>query len=291
MIDRRELLKTLCVAGGTAVVGRDLAAEQSPGRTADEPFGVLVDTTRCLGCRMCEYACAAENGLPDPPADVDGVRTTSPAQWTVVNRYETDKGSITVKRQCMHCTVPACASACLTRAMHKTGPGPVAWTSSKCMGCRFCMISCPYDMPKFEYDSPVPKIQKCNMCVARLEAGKPPACVENCPAQALTFGRRAELVDIGRARIYGEPDKYVHHIYGEQEVGGSNWMYLAAVPFGQLGFPASIGTTAFPTYTKEFLYAVPVVLTLLPPMLLAMSRATRGDASDGEQGHREENGA
>ncbi len=289
---RREVLKTMCAAGGAALVGGRLGAQEvGPGFPDGHRRSVLIDTTRCMGCRMCEYACASANGLPEPESKIDRSeeRKTSPSQWSVVNRYETDVGAVNVKRQCMHCLQPACASACLTKAMHLTADGPVVWDIDKCMGCRFCMISCPFDVPKFEYDSPVPKIQKCQMCWERLREGERPACVENCPAGALAFGTRTEMLDLARDRIYHNPDKYVHHIYGEHEAGGTSVLYLAAVPFEELGFRTDLGTTAYPIYTKEFLYAVPLVLTLAPPFLLALSRAsrTRGPSHGSEEGSRE----
>jgi len=272
----------MCAAGGAALAARGAEAQEST-ELAREPVGVLVDTTRCLGCRMCEYACAEANGLPAPETEVDfsQERTTTPTQWSVVNRYETSAGPVTVKRQCFHCLQPACASACLTRAMYKTPDGPVTWRESKCMGCRFCMVSCPFDVPKFQYDSAVPKVQKCQLCWERLQHGEQPACVANCPAGALTFGRRADLLEEARSRIYQNPDGYFHHIYGEQEAGGTSWLYLASVPFEQIGFKTDVGTEAYPTYAKEFLYAVPLVLTLVPPLLLGMSKArNRSDEDD-----------
>ena len=288
-MNRRSAVKTLCVATGSTLVGKNLAARE-PRRTNGaavpaDPMSILIDTTKCIGCRMCEVACARENGLPTPPEKVDFTveRTTTTDQWTVVNRYETDDGPVHVKKQCMHCLQPACASACLTKAMLKTPEGPVIWRGDKCMGCRFCMISCPFDVPKFEYDSANPRIQKCQMCWDRLGEGEQPACVANCPAKATVFGRRSELLDIANQRIYSEPDKYVHSIYGEHEVGGTSVLYLASVPFDQLGFRTDLGTAAFPTFTRDFLYAVPFVLTLFPPFLLALSKATRSDASDMEE--------
>ncbi|MBI3983259.1 MAG: 4Fe-4S dicluster domain-containing protein [Gemmatimonadetes bacterium] len=279
MIDRRELLKTLCVAGGAAVVGKNLSAEQPAAGPAREAMGVLVDTTKCIGCRMCEFSCAdahKDAGL-EFPEDVDftAERATSEKQWTVVNRYETDRGQVYAKKQCLHCLQPACASACLTRAMHKTPAGPVAWTANKCMGCRFCMVSCPFDMPKFEYDSAVPRIQKCVLCWERLEEGKQPACVESCPSGALSFGPRAERLEEARRRIYAEPDKYVHHVYGEHEAGGTSWLYLASVPFEQIGLPTDVGDEPYPALTREFLYSVPFVEILVPTFLLALSAATK----------------
>jgi Fe-S-cluster-containing dehydrogenase component len=252
-----------------------------------EFVGVLIDTTRCLGCRSCEFACAAANGLPEPDADDPiGERKQTPTQLCVVNRYETDIGEVYVKKQCMHCAQPACASACLTKAMLKTERGPVVWREEKCMGCRFCMISCPFDGPKFEYDSPNPKIQKCTLCWERLQKGEKPACVEECPGEALLFGNRRELLDVAKTRIYSEPDRYVHEIYGEHEVGGTGVLYLAGVPFEQLGFRTNVGTTPYPELTKEFLYGVPIVITLWPMFLLALNSAknARQEADSGTIG-------
>jgi formate dehydrogenase iron-sulfur subunit len=278
-IDRRGFLKTIGVVGATLASAG--AAKASGTKGEIDPVGVLVDTTRCIGCRTCEVMCAETYGLPEPDLMDDTVfdaeRKGSESQRTVVNRFETDAGEVFVKRQCMHCVEPACASACLTKAMAKTEQGPVVWRGSKCMGCRFCMVSCPFDAPKFEYHSANPKIQKCTLCWDRLQEGEQPACVENCPVGALQFGKRSELIEEARRRIYDDPDTYVHEIYGEDEVGGTSWLYLSAAPFDQIGFRTDLGKTAYPKYTQEFLYGVPIVLTLLPPFLLALSSATKGD--------------
>jgi len=273
-IDRRGFLVSLGLAAATVVAGSGSAAA---AENAPEPYGILIDTTRCAGCRSCEVACAEANGLPAPNLDDETVfdkpRHTSETQFTVVNRHQTSQGEVFAKRQCMHCVRPGCASACLTKAILKTRGGPVVWREDKCMGCRFCMISCPFQSAKFEYDSPVPKIMKCEMCAGRLKKGEKPACVENCPAEALAFGPRRELLDEARRRIAESPDVYVHQIYGENEVGGTSVLYLAAVPFEELGFRTDLGETPYPELTAGFLYAVPVVLTVLPPALLAISRA------------------
>ncbi len=281
-IDRRTFLKVVG-AGTAAVAGLDARAADE--RPADEALGILVDTTRCAGCRYCEVVCAETNGLPEPDPDdavLERERDPSETQFSVINRFETDVGEVFVKRQCMHCVQPACASACLTRAMYKTDDGPVIWRGQKCMGCRFCMVSCPFDMPKFEYDSANPRIRKCQLCIDRLAEGKLPACVENCPGEALTFGKRSELILEAHRRIAESPDEYYPAIYGEREVGGTSWLYLAAVPFSQLGFRTDLGEEGYPTLTREFLYGVPVVLTVLPALLLGLHKATSSrDADDG----------
>ena len=291
-MNRRDLFKVLGVAAGTTACARSARAAEPPPSVADgaDPVGVLVDTTRCIGCRMCEFGCAhangQANGLEKPSFDeaLGPNRQTTEKRWTAVQRHVVAGRAITVKRQCMHCVQPACTAACLTKAMYKTPDGPVIWRSNKCMGCRYCMVSCPFDVPKFEYHSAVPRIQKCQLCFQRVAAGEQPACVASCPAQALTFGRRNNLLDEARRRIYTEPGRYISHIYGEREAGGTSWLYLSAVPFDQIGFRTDVSTEAYPTTTKEFLYAVPLVLTLVPPLLLGLSRATDKGERGGDEG-------
>jgi Fe-S-cluster-containing dehydrogenase component len=272
---RRDFIKTGIGTGAILLTTRKSARAD----VKKEFLGVLVDTTRCIGCRSCEEACATAHGLPVPDIYDESVfekeRRTSETQWTVVNRYNTEKGTVYVKRQCMHCNQPACASACLVKAMFKTKEGPVIWRGRKCMGCRFCMISCPFDIPKFEYNSPNPKIQKCIMCWERIEKGEIPACVEACPAEALLFGKRRELLEEAKRRIYNEPEKYYHQIYGELDVGGTGWLYLSAVPFEQIGFRTDLGITPYPEFTKGFLYAVPVIFILWPSILLGLNHLTK----------------
>ncbi|MEK6754670.1 MAG: 4Fe-4S dicluster domain-containing protein [Bacteroidota bacterium] len=284
-MDRRSFVRTLGAVGGSLLAVDTLKSEES-GNTK-ELYGILIDATRCVGCRTCEEVCASAHGLPVPDTSdmsvFDKRREPTETQWTVVNRFETTAGELFAKKQCMHCVQPACASACLTKAMYKTENGPVIWREEKCMGCRFCMVSCPFDIPKFEYNSAVPKIQKCVMCWDQVREGKKPVCVENCPAEALLFGKRKELLEIARSRIYSEPDKYVHHIYGEYEAGGTGVLYLSSVPFEQLGFNTDIGTTSYPELTTGFLYAVPIVLTLWPAFLLALSNATRRNEPETER--------
>lgn len=280
---RRDMLKVLGLGAGTAITAKPLAASQAA--TTDDPVGVLVDTTRCVGCRACEYACAEANGLPAPDdaAEPTPARDMTPAQWTVVRGFEVDGQSVTVKRQCMHCLQPACTSGCLTRALYKTPDGPVTWDPGKCMGCRYCMVSCPFDVPRFEYDSANPRIQKCQLCTSRVTQGQTPACVGACPVQALTFGRRNNLLDEARTRIYSsEAGKYVRHIYGEHEAGGTSWLYISGVPFERLGFRMDLAHEGYPTFAREFLYAVPQVDILAPLFMLALARTAAANKKKNE---------
>jgi Fe-S-cluster-containing dehydrogenase component len=276
---------TLGFMGASTLAVPSVKAEET--KDDKEFVGVLVDTTRCVGCRSCEFACAEANGLPEPDDDdavLEQTRQQTPSQWTIINSYDTDKGEVFVKKQCMHCNQPACGSACLTKAMLKTKEGPVVWREDKCMGCRFCMVSCPFDIPKFEYDKVVPKIQKCIFCADRLKQGELPACVDACPEEAIVFGKRRELIDEAQTRIYSNPDKYVHQIYGEHDVGGTGWLYLSSVPFEQLGFRTDLGTTAYPEFTKEFLYAVPIVLALWPAFLMGVATTRRNKNGEENEG-------
>ena len=274
-MDRRKFLKNICAAGtATAAIPSLVSAAETA--THNEFVSVLVDTKRCIGCRECEAACATQNDLPVPDTKdksvFEEIRDTTPLQWTVVNKYETKDDVVFVKKQCMHCNQAACSTACLTEAMKKTETGPVIWREGKCMGCRYCMVSCPFNIPRFEYDSANPKIQKCIFCYERLEEGEVPACVQSCPVDALQFGPRREMVRIAHNRIYEESYAYVQHIYGEDEVGGTGWLYLSSVPFEEIGFRTDLGTEPVPELTQSFLYAVPVVFLLWPVFLNAIRR-------------------
>lgn len=276
---RKDFLKLVGIGAGTALIAKTAKAESNGKPPKGHEFvGVLQDTTRCIGCRSCEVACARENNLPVPDIKDNSLfkneRTTGVKQLTVVNRYETSRGTVYVKKQCMHCWQAACASACLTEAMYKTKDGPIIWRENKCMGCRFCMVSCPFVIPKFEYNSANPRIHKCTMCWSRLQKGQQPACVEACPTESLVFGTKRNIMGIARTRIYGRPRKYIPHIYGEYEVGGTGWLYISGVPFEEIGFRTDLGTTPVPEYTREFLYAVPGVFLMVPSLLTGLHLLT-----------------
>jgi formate dehydrogenase iron-sulfur subunit len=275
-IYRRDFLKTLGLVAGTLTVGKSFAATQ-PEKSDTEFYGILYDSTYCGGCQVCEIECADHYGFPWPEDEpVPGVkREPNETRRVAVNCYNTSKGEMYMRKACNHCNNPACASACLTKAMLKTDEGPVIWREEKCMGCRSCMIACPFDIPKFEYNSSNPKIQKCRMCFELLQEGQKPKCAENCPAEALLFGKRRDLIEIAKARIYDDPENYNHVIYGEHEVGGTGVIYLASVPFEDLGLRTDLGTVPYPEYNKTFLYSVPAVLILWPAFLLGLHSAAK----------------
>lgn len=270
-ITRRGFLKGLgVVIGGSLLRPAKALAQVAKGKP--DYYAILADLTRCIGCRRCEVACAKANNLP-PPAPLDDKsvfehhRRPNAQAYTVVNRYQDPKTGkpVYVKIQCMHCEEPACASACLVGALHKTPEGPVVYNEAVCIGCRYCMSACPFYIPAFEYFDPTsPAIRKCFMCYQRLSEGELPACVAECPMGALTFGKRSELIELARERIRKEPDRYIDHIYGEHEVGGTDWLYISGVPFEELGFPTDLPEKPLPEFTKGFLSLVPIVLVAWP---------------------------
>jgi len=293
-MDRRNFLKIIGSGVAGAATGNLLRpgrASASEGRSAKELYGILVDTTRCIGCRRCEKACAEVNGLPVPDITesrnetvLKNIRKTSDTEYTIINSYKTEKGTIFVPKRCMHCNQPGCAAACLVKAMKKRPTGQVTWDSN-CIGCRLCMISCPFDIPKFEYSKAMPRIQKCNLCYDRYNKGALPGCVEVCPTQALMFGSRRQIIEEGKRRIAANPDKYIEHIYGEYEVGGTSHLYLSSVPFDQIGFRKDLGTRPYPEYSTGFLYAVPFIFVLWPIAMLGINRATKGNGKGKEEHH------
>jgi len=304
-ISRRKFLK---YAGATAAV-TSLAATPRVSEASDriegnpDRVGVLTDTTLCIGlnCRRCEIACAKENGLPPikkPPEDesvFNEVRRTHADQFTVVNRFpnpeKPDGHPVYVKRQCMHCDEPACASACLVSAFTKTPEGPVVYNPDVCIGCRYCMMACPFNIPAYEYDSALhPRVRKCTMCYeTRTSKGQRPACVQACPNEVLTFGKRSELIDFAHEKIRSNPDRYINHVYGENDVGGTGWLYLAGVPYEALDMRTDLGTTPYPELTRGFLSAVPVVLTMWPVLFggiyLFSRRRDQLSAGDEDKAH------
>jgi Fe-S-cluster-containing dehydrogenase component len=284
-MDRRGFLKLAALTPLALSASGTEASEAEPGRGSSsvEFVGMLIDTTLCIGCQACEVACAEENRLPYPDVSElePGERQATTTLYTPVSRFDTAGGRTFVKRACMHCNQPACASACLTKAMEKTIYGPVVWHEDRCLGCRYCMIACPFDVPKFEYDKPIPKIAKCTFCPERLKKGQPTACAEACPQGAVAFGSRRQLLNEARRRIATSPGRYQPIVYGDHDVGGTCVMYISGSKPDEIGFRTDLGTRPFPEYTKEFLYAVPIVDILLPVLLFGFNRTLVARDEDG----------
>ena len=279
--NRRDFLK-LAIAGTGATL---LPAIMDPGKALAASFAgtpvmgrkaVLYDVTKCVGCRACQNACKGWNGMPADSTGFQGIYDNpfrlSSKTLTLIKYKEIEANGeielIFCKYQCMHCEHPACAEACIVGALQKTPQGPVVYDKGKCIGCRYCQVACPFGVPSFEWDKPIPWIRKCTFCADRQEQGREPACVEACPTGALKFGDREELITEARQRIASAQDKYVDHIYGEKEVGGTSWMYLSPVPFEQLGFPA-LGSEPVTVNAAR-------AMSLVPPVLLGVAVAMTG---------------
>ena len=260
------------------------ARAESDLESTTERIGVLTDLSRCVGCRACEVGCNQVNDLspPETPfaetAVFENERRPTIEAFTVVNRYQDADQDEAVfrKAQCMHCNEPACVSVCPAAAMVKTPEGPVIWDEKVCMGCRYCMMACPFNIPAYEYDNAfTPRIRKCTMCYERVvKEGGVPGCVASCPTNALEFGKRVELIAIARKRIADNPEKYVNHIYGEHEAGGTGWLYLSPVPFEDVGLP-DVGEEAIGELTWGFLTTIGVADILLPLTMIAVYRLTQ----------------
>ena len=210
---------------------------------------------------MCRRVQPGQRVDSRPARAQDAPDGLSATRWT--NVIEQPAGHY-VRKQCRHCLEPACVSVCPVGAMQKTAEGPVIYDSSKCMGCRYCVMACPYGIPRYEWDQAVPYVRKCNLCYDRLQAGQIPACVEACPQQATIFGERDELLAEAHYRLEASPEKYVQKVYGEHEVGGTSVLYISDVPLDFLGFNGSPGQEPLPALSQAWLNKV-------PPLALGMT--------------------
>jgi formate dehydrogenase beta subunit len=241
-ITRRTALRIVGAAGAAAAVS-PAGAEARTSRGPDpEALGLLVDAVRCVGCRACVTRCREANGKPPDVRTLNGAAYDAPIDLnaqtlTVIRRWTGEAETGFVKAQCMHCVHPACASVCMLGALHQDERGVVAYDVAKCVGCRYCQIACPFNVPKFEWASATPRIVKCELCRHRRGEGKGPACAEACPRDAVTFGKRGDLLAEARRRIAERPEAYQARVYGERDGGGTNVLYLSPVPFATLGLP------------------------------------------------------
>jgi len=225
-------------------------------------MAILTDITKCIGCEECVEACRTYNALPEekPWRWVKKIDDLSSARWTTIERKHYETGDRFIKLQCRHCLDPACVSVCIVGAMKKTPEGPVIYDKDICIGCRYCMIACPWEIPRYSWEDRVPYIQKCDMCYERvLNESKPPACVEACPTGATIFGERDELLEEARRRIATEPGKYVRKVWGEREVGGTSVLYISDVniKLTNLELPI-IAPEPIPHRTTKILHQMPL---------------------------------
>ncbi len=214
---------------------------------------ILTDITKCIGCLECVYACKKEYGLPmDMPRVWQKNDGLSSNNWTSVLQKPNKRY---VRKQCRHCLEPACVASCPVGALHKTELGAVAYDRDRCLGCRYCMMACPYGIPRYDWDSRVPYIRKCIMCYDRVRKGRQPACTEACPEGATIFGDRNDLIAEAHGRIEQNPGKYLDRVWGEHEVGGTSVLYLSDIDLGFLSYQTDL-RMALPKTTEAAMKGV-----------------------------------
>ncbi len=296
-LNRRDFFKTAALGATIATLGAS-SVKGAEKILSENRIGILVDTDVCVGCRHCEWACRTAHNLPTPDLETYSdnsvfieYRRPDATALTVVNEFENDNNSllpIYVKTQCMHCERPACVSACIVGALTKGEDGSVIWDTNKCIGCRYCMVACQFQIPTYDYDRSIdPQIRKCDLCHDRRTSGKLPACVEICPNEALLFGKRSEVLRVAKNRIKRKSDVYIDHIYGEQEIGGTSWMYIAGKNFEKLKLPP-LGNSPAPGISESiqhgiFAYFVPpVTLYALLGTMMWLTKRRNKDNDDNE---------
>jgi Fe-S-cluster-containing dehydrogenase component len=295
-ISRRIALKAI-VAGGsataaTALGGRRAEAAALPVPRADA-LGLLYDTTKCIGCKACTFACAEANGLKPDTGFSNGLWQApldlNANTKSIIKLYKDSGEQSFVKQQCMHCLDPACANACMLGALKKGDFGIVSYDPTFCVGCRYCEMACPFNVPKFEWSNAfTPKIVKCELCRTRLAEGKEPACTEVCPRDAVIFGKRADLLKEAHRRIDENPTRYVPRVYGETEAGGTQVLYLSHVPFDKIGLP-NYGPQAVPDTQRTLQHGIyqgfiaPVALYGVLAAVLVRNRGKQESPDNGEE--------
>lgn len=273
---RRDFLKA--AAGGAAALCGAGSAEARPNKQPlEDAIGILYDASLCVGCKACVRVCKEINGLPPvtqgEDVQYDASRGVSGSTYNVIKVYKNGTSEVKdreidgfsfAKKSCMHCVDPGCVSSCPVSAMTKHPvTGIVQYNPDTCIGCRNCMVACPFSIPQYEYQDAMGQIQKCFFCnqagVDRISQGLLPGCADVCPTGATLFGTRKDLLAEAKRRLAAKPgetytyprgrvtDKlhthekaapaYQQHIYGEHEVGGTQVMHIAGVPLKKLGMP------------------------------------------------------
>jgi Fe-S-cluster-containing dehydrogenase component len=306
-INRRDFLKV--AAGGGLLLASDIspAGATMPKELPPQAVGILYDATLCIGCKSCMVNCKIYNGAPGGALYLKG-RTVSyevkpdEPYWdaatdlssktvnvikvnksgTGVNKDSAENGFSFIKQHCLHCITPACVSVCPVGAFRKNPVnGVVYYVENRCIGCRYCMIACPFNIPRYEYESATPQVRKCQLCQHRYEEGKYSACCEFCPTGASIFGKVVDLRAEAAKRLAMKPgdeydfpvqtvdskeksrrpvSKYINHVYGMKEGGGTQYLLLAGVPFDWLGFNKNIPDSYLPDLTWAYIAKIPAVL-------------------------------
>jgi formate dehydrogenase iron-sulfur subunit len=221
-------------------------------------YGILVDVTRCIACDKCVVACAERNGIDPQSAERDrAVIRDGLSSNRLSTVMAVDDGRF-ARKSCMHCLEPSCVSACLVGGITKSAEGPVVYDPKKCIGCRYCMLACPFHIPRYQWDRIAPLMIKCDMCYDRIAENRLPVCVEACPQEVLKFGDRESLLREARLRINKNPDRYINHIWGEKEFGGTSVIYISDVDLAAIGWP-SPEPEPIPHLTEPLIHKTPFI--------------------------------
>jgi formate dehydrogenase iron-sulfur subunit len=221
-------------------------------------LAILTDVTRCIGCEECVLACRKTNdtGFDAPYSWQQEPDDLSSTRWTTIVNVGNERFA---RLHCRHCLDPACVAACPVGALQHSAEGAVTYDPEICMGCRYCMLACPFGMTRYEWSSPTPRVRKCILCHTKIKNGEleQPACTAACPAGATTFGEREALLAEARRRIAERPGRYIDHIWGEHEVGGTSTLYISDVDLAPAKWPADLGTERRPELARAVLHTVP----------------------------------
>lgn len=264
---RRQFLKIIGLTGATLLAGKNTNASETSAVNNDT-LGMLYDATKCVGCKACMSSCKRVNGdygalsFEQASFDKDGLwdapKDLSGSTRTLIKLFkESHENWSYIKYSCMHCQKPSCVSVCPVSAMTRDKTtGIVDYNKNTCIGCRYCQVSCAFNIPKFQWDRAIPQIVKCDLCKnTNLIKKGISACAETCPTGAIMFGKRKELLAEGHKRLEESPKKYINHIYGEKEAGGTNHLYLAAMPFNKLGLPL-LGNDAPAEFSEKIQHTI-----------------------------------
>jgi len=282
-------MATVGAGAAAATAGYAPADPQDLAAQAADTHAMLFDSTYCIGCRACEIACDEKNELGRSFDEIFEGRPTEDVRALDTNIYtyvtfsqiEADPSTAAFgKVQCMHCIEPACVSSCPVLALEKTPEGPVSWHPEICLGCRYCMMACPFLVPRFEWDSVNPRIRKCDMCYDRLLVNEPPACVRDCPTEALLWDTRDNIVLEAHQRLLDSPRTYVPHGYGEFEAGGTNFMHIAARPFDEMGYRRDLPLQSYRDLTRPVMHVIPYIMNAMALVLGGVAWIAHRGASD-----------